>query len=97
MNYIFFRIFFLLLVILNIYLIYQCIWAENGYLEYVKLREFKDELQGQIQRVKQENLQLSKSIRLIKNNSDYLEMVIRKEMGYVQPDEILYVLSKRKN
>ncbi len=85
------RLAFCILVGLNLFLGIQFIWSESGLLEYLRLKELQQELAGQLQRIEQENVRLSREIRLLKNDSLYQEKAVRTEMHFVRPGEILYL------
>lgn len=84
------------LLAFNCFLIFQFIWGDNGFLRYLELKRMQERLQGQAAEVRQENVRLSREIRLLKESPFYIEKVIRSEMHYVQPGEIVYFREGRK-
>jgi cell division protein FtsB len=86
------RILFLFLCIVNALLIYTLIWGEHGVLRYVSLTEYNKELEQEVAAVKDRNVELSRRIRMLKNDSAYQKKVIRTEMRFVRSNEILYLM-----
>jgi cell division protein FtsB len=84
------------LLLLNAFLVFQLVWGSNGLLRYFELKAMRGRLQTQVEQVRQENVRLSREIRLLKNSPEYIEKVIRSEMHYVQPGEIVYLREERK-
>lgn len=82
------------LLILNGLLVFHLIWGENSFLAYLELEKTSRSMQEDIERVEETNLKLSRKIRLLKNDPEYLEKVIRSELHFVQPDETLYLFSE---
>lgn len=84
------------ILLFNGLLLFQLIWGHNGLLRYLELRGTQDRLQRQVTAVQKENVRLSREIRLLKESPAYLEKVIRSEMHYVQPGEVVYLSEERK-
>jgi len=84
------------LLLLNAFLVFQLVWGSNGLLRYFELKAMRGRLQTQVEQVRQENVRLSREIRLLKNSPEYIGKVIRSEMHYVQPGEIVYLREERK-
>jgi cell division protein FtsB len=86
------RILFGLLCIANVLLVYSLIWGDHGVLRYAELNEFQEGLEQKVAEVEDRNVELSRRIRLLKNDPAYQRKVIRTEMRFVRSNEILYLL-----
>ncbi len=60
------------------------------YIKVVRAKENVIEIQQKIERLKKENNQLKKEVKLLKVPS-YIEKVAREELGLVKPGEILFL------
>ncbi|MFW6054343.1 MAG: FtsB family cell division protein [Thermodesulfobacteriota bacterium] len=80
---------------LNIGLALHLIWGENGVLDYREHKAIRSQLQQRFQRLREENLDLSHRIRLLKTDKAYQELIVRQELHYLGQDEILYILNPR--
>lgn len=87
----FWKIVLIVLLILNGLLVFHFIWGENGLLATMELKKTEQSMEEQLKEVREANLDLSRKIRLLKRDPEYLEKVIRSEMHFVQPGETLYL------
>lgn len=60
----------------------------------MEIKSSYEEIKKQNQELIQENKQLSQTIRALRNNEKYLKQAIRKEMRYVQDNEVIYFFSE---
>ena len=89
----FIRIVSFILLLVNVVLAYRIIWSDSGILTYLKLKDEYSKLNEQNEKVKLENIKLSRDIRNLKNDKDYLADIIRQRMHYSKKDEIVYIFS----
>lgn len=61
-----------------------------SYSRYRELKSEADRLQSQLADLQKQIQELQHEKQLIKNDKNYLETVIRKEMGLVEPGEVVY-------
>ncbi|MFO8031840.1 MAG: septum formation initiator family protein [Desulfohalobiaceae bacterium] len=87
------RIGFFLLLGLNLFMAYNFFLGQNGLQDYLQRKELKRELQQELEQTEDKNMQLSQKIRLLQNDTLYLEKVVRSELHFVQESEVLYVVS----
>ncbi len=66
------------------------LFSPQGALEYYHLKKEIKTANNENQELREKNLQLRKEIEKLKNNSDYLEKVARKELGLVKKNEIVF-------
>ena len=85
------RLVLIVSVVLNIVLLYNLIWGDRGAISYKELRERCDVLEARITRIGEDNLTLSKEIRLLQSDDKYLEKMIRNRLNFVRSNEILYI------
>ena len=85
------RLVFAISILLNSVLVYNLIWGERGIISYKELRERCALLEATIMKIEDDNLNLSKEIRLLQSDEKYLEKVIRNRLNFVRENEILYI------
>ncbi len=85
------RILFTILLLLNIFLGWRIIGHDEGWKSYRDLQQRRDLLLRNINEIEEVNLNLSREIRRLTTDHDYVASVIRVEMHYLQPNEVLYI------
>ncbi len=75
----------------NSLLVYKAVWGSSGLLEYRALREQQQEAAARSQRLDEENKALSREIRLLQNDPEYIEKMVRERLHYLHDNEILYL------
>lgn len=86
------RSFFLLAVgLVNVAMFYRMVWGPTGLREYRDLKRQYSELQERIADLDAGNLALSREIRLLQSNGQYVEKIIRQRLHYVRDNEVLYL------
>ncbi|GAB6060889.1 FtsB family cell division protein [Desulfonatronum parangueonense] len=88
------RILFTLLLLLNIVLAWKLFGHEDGWKSYLELQQRRDSIAQQISTIEEINLDLSREIRRLTTDHEYVASVIRLEMHYLQPNEVLYIPQK---
>ena len=88
----FWRTFILVVLgLVNVVLFARMVWGPTGLIEYRELKHQYAELEKQIASLDAENLSLSREIRLLQADSQYMEKVIRQRLHYVRDNEVLYL------
>ena len=88
----FWRTFILVVLgLVNVVLFARMVWGPTGLIEYRELKHQYAELEKQIANLDAENLSLSREIRLLQSDSQYMEKVIRQRLHYVRDNEVLYL------
>lgn len=85
------RFVFAISLLLNAFLVYNLIWGDRGIISYKDLRERCSMLEATIMKMGDDNLNLSKEIRLLQSDEKYLEKIIRNRLNFVRENEILYI------
>jgi cell division protein FtsB len=85
------RLIFAVSLFLNVVLAYTLIWGEKGVIAYKALRERCASLEVIMEKVGEDNLNLSREIRLLQSDDKYLEKVIRNRLNFVRENELLYI------
>jgi cell division protein FtsB len=85
------RLVFAISVVLNLLLFYNLIWGESGAIFYNELYDRCATLEERIRQVSEENLALSREIRLLQTDEKYIEKIIRNRLNFVRSNEILYI------
>ena len=72
---------------------YHVVFGANGLFVYQQKRKESRALQGQIERMKQQNASLEKQIKALKSDPQTIEKEARERLRYARPGEVIYTLS----
>ncbi|MBB5143884.1 FtsB family cell division protein [Desulfovibrio intestinalis] len=88
----FWRSFILVVLgLVSVVLFSRMVWGPTGLLEYRELKKQYSDLEKQIADLDAENMALSREIRLLQSDNQYVEKVIRQRLHYVRDNEVLYL------
>ncbi|GFH62879.1 MAG: septum formation initiator FtsB [Candidatus Desulfovibrio kirbyi] len=88
----FWRVFLLVaLGIVAVVLFSRMVWGPTGLLEYRALKQQHTEIKQKISDLDARNLALSREIRLMQSDNQYMEKMIRQRLHYVRDNEVLYL------
>lgn len=79
--------------LINIGLIGKMFWGNTGLLEYMQLKKQLASLRAEIVQLDEENLALSREIRLLQNDAGYVEKMIRQHLNYLRDNEVVYIFA----
>lgn len=79
------------LVMVDIALFGKMVWGPGGILEYRELKNQYAALQGQIADLDSQNRALSRDIRLLQSDDQYVEKMVREKLRYLRDNEIVYI------
>lgn len=68
--------------------------GENGLQAYFLLLQEAKDAQAIIENVNQQEVALSKEIRLLRSNKEYIREQVKIRLHYLYPNEILYTFTK---
>ncbi|MDR3358796.1 MAG: septum formation initiator family protein [Desulfovibrio sp.] len=86
------RVFILVsLTLVNVLLFGRMIWGSTGLLEYRALKKQHGVIQKQLETLDAKNLSLSREIRMLQSDRQYMEKMIRQHLHYVRDNEVLYL------
>jgi cell division protein FtsB len=78
-------------LLLNLVLCYNLVWGKSGAIAYMDLRSRCEILENRIASAGEQNLALSREIRLLQSDAQYIEKTIRNRLNFVRGNEILYI------
>jgi cell division protein FtsB len=78
-------------LLLNLVLCYNLVWGKSGAIAYMDLRSRCEILENRITSAGEQNLALSREIRLLQSDAKYIEKTIRNRLNFVRGNEILYI------
>lgn len=84
--------FFLLLTIVNVFLVYKIFDAESGLPAYRELQSKISVAQDKLDEMDMRNRQLSAEIRTFKKDDKYVARLVKRELFYVADNELMYIL-----
>ncbi len=86
------RVFLLLFLgVINLVIFGRMLWGSTGLIEYMALKNQYAQLREKAASLDAQNLALSRSIRLVKSDNQYMEKMIRQRLHYLRDNEILYL------
>ena len=81
----------LILGIFNLALFGRMIWGPTGLVEYRDLKQQHAALLAETSSLDAQNRALSKDIRLLQSDGQYVEKMIRQRLHYMRDNEVLYL------
>ena len=87
-------LFLVFLVLLNAALFSRLMWGTGSIHSWYALKEKQSEVSQELQSLNAKRAALSREIRLLKTDPDYVEKVIRQRLNYVRDNEVLYIFDK---
>jgi|UPI000369721B cell division protein FtsB len=79
--------------IIMLWLAYSVLFSEHGLPSYLEETHTLRLLNIDLHQVQNEREALAKRIVLLRDDRNYLESVVRRELGYVYPDEYVLILT----
>jgi cell division protein FtsB len=70
------------------------VFGQNGFLKFYNLVSTRNNYINKSEELNKEIERLQNEIKYLKEDKNYLEMVIRKELNMKKPDEDLYILDE---
>jgi len=83
-------VFLLVIAALAAYMVF----GHNGLLKYKELVRIKNNYELQLSVTEEKVKDLESELKQVRENSEYLEMMIKKELSLKNPDEDLYIIEK---
>lgn len=80
--------------IVNLCLLSRVIWGPTGIVEYRVLKGQLADLRASISNLDAENRALSKDIRLLQSDSQYVEKYVRQRLHYLRDNEVVYIFTE---
>ena len=84
------------LLLLNAALFSRLMWGSGSIYAWSALKEKQSELTQELAALNEQRASLSREIRLLKTDPDYVEKVIRQRLNYVRKNEVLYLFDKNR-
>lgn len=73
----------------------KMVWGPGGIVEYRQLKTQYFELKDKISDLDNQNLALSRDIRLLQTDNQYIEKMVRQKLRYLRENEIVYLFPAR--
>ncbi len=83
-------IFYTIVVLSFIYLSISLIFGDMGLMKYLEMNKTRSSLEKEIREVQNQNEQLRKQLKALKNDPFYREKIAREEYGLSKPDEYIF-------
>jgi len=88
-------IFFTIVLIGIAYFLVSFIFGDSGLIKYIEISKKKSKMEKEIVSIQNENEQLKRDIKAIKEEPFYTEKYAREEYGLVRPGEIVIIDDNR--
>ena len=85
------RVVLVISVVLYCVLLFSLIWGQRGIIEYKQSVEQNKTLEGRIADLDEQNIFISREIRLLQSDEKYVEKVIRNRLHFIRDNEIRYI------
>ena len=66
------------------------VFGSKGVFKIISLKKEYQAIASHVEKVKSQNQELQKEVKLIENERSYLEKAVREKLGFVKEDEIIY-------
>ena len=83
-----------LLILVNSILLYKAVWGENGLINHATFNQQQRAADAECISLDDENLALSREIRMLQTDNAYVEKMIRERLHYLRDNEILYLFDE---
>ncbi|MFN2342236.1 MAG: septum formation initiator family protein [Desulfonatronovibrio sp.] len=90
------RIFIILLLMLNAFMVYKLFWTSEGFFHLKEIKQSYYDLEHKNQKLIEENKELSRQIMALRDDEEYIMESVRKEMRYVRENEVIYFFPEKK-
>lgn len=77
--------------LLDVALFGKMIWGPGGVVEYGELKRQYSDLRQHIAKLDDQNLALSRDIRLLQSDNQYMEKMVRQKLRYLRDNEVVYL------
>lgn len=67
----------------------------NAIVNYFSTKSKVSQLEKKLEKLEQQNRELKETLFLLKTDTNTIEYYIRKEFGYIKPEEKIYLLKKK--
>ncbi len=88
------RILVVIFFLLDIFLAFNLFAGKRGVMNYVRLKNLKTSLCQENQRLRKENIKLSRQIRLMRGNEEFQRKIIREILHVGDKNEIFYMVRR---
>jgi cell division protein FtsB len=85
----------ILLIGLIILVWYFALFGEKGVIKIIRLKQERDRIIADVNRMQEENKRLQEEIRRLREDSRYLESVARRDLGLIKENEILFIFEEK--
>lgn len=85
------------LAIFDLTLFSRVLWGPTGIVEYKNLKTQLADLRNAINSLDEQNLSLSREIRLLQTDDQYLEKMVRQKIHFMRDNEIVYIFASPVN
>lgn len=83
-------------LLINFTLAYRLLWGDQSISAWRDLKAIQVSLAADLQSLDKRRTDLSREIRLLQTDGEYVEKVIRQRLNYVRSNEILYLFDPAK-
>lgn len=81
----------LFLAFCDIALFGRMMWGQGGIIEYRQLKRQYSQIRSDIANLDADNMALSREIRLLQGDNQYMEKMVRQKLRYLRDNEIVYL------
>jgi cell division protein FtsB len=89
------RVFTLASGLMSIAIVLAALVGQNGFSKHDKLRAELESVRALNESLRVENARLRREAKALASSPDYIEAVIRDELGFVKKDELVLIFGKK--
>lgn len=78
--------------VLVVSLVLSALFVDGGVARHERLHEELSRLETLNEDLEKDNAQLRKEIEALKHDPRHVERVVREELGFVRPDEVIFIV-----
>jgi cell division protein FtsB len=83
-----------ILLIVNVLLVWAIVGGRHGLRPYRQQQDILSQVQSRLEQVREDNIELSRKIRLLQKDDGYIKQMVRTRLHYVHTNEIMYLPEK---
>jgi cell division protein FtsB len=89
------RLFLITVIIMLAVVVYQTTWSRRGLKDLLILRRQEIQLHVRCEHLRNENTVLATQVEQLRFDDEYLQSLIRRELGLIAPGELIYRFSSK--
>ena len=86
----------LLLIFVTVVLVVDALVGEKGLMESMRARRQYHQVAASLDAIRRENVRMREEVRRLKEDPAAIESLARRELGFIRPGEVLFIIKDGK-